>query len=578
MRKWTIYLAAICAMLFWALTFVWIKIALITYRPYEIVFLRLLLASALLTGVILLFRKRERIERRDLLYLMLVAFFEPFLYFLGEANGMRHVSSTLGSLIISTIPLVTALGAWLVLKEKITPFLGLGLLVSFSGVALLSMAEPDLSGLFSSIGGANLLSLYRDSIVLMLKPDSNDVLFRSKPEAYPYWEFTPATPGELSMGGQRYAYEGMVLTGMNIRLVVITPTRVHQGPLGTFRRFSVTLFLLVLLFYVVRRFWEYRAVFRSDSPPEGLGPPLILPLLPVAVLGIVILFTVAVSFGILRSLGRSMGKLEEATRRIAAGDLDFEPALPAGDSLASLAASMDAMRLRLKEEYQRRDRFILAVSHDLKTPLAVLEGYLDAFADGLADSPEKRESYLRVLREKTGVLSHRISHLVELARMTTVEWRQTFEDCDLSAFLKETLGLLSDEAAARGRRMEVDFRLSPGRRSALNRDMARRVLENLADNAETYSPPDSVLRASAREEGAEVLVRISNEGEGIPAERRGLVFEPFYRGDPGRNAGGFGLGLASVKSIVEAHGWGIDLESVPGGTTSFTVRIPTSRP
>ncbi|HOZ00530.1 MAG TPA: DMT family transporter [Candidatus Syntrophosphaera sp.] len=151
MRKWTIYLAAICAMLFWALTFVWIKIALITYRPYEIVFLRLLLASALLTGVILLFRKRERIERRDLLYLMLVAFFEPFLYFLGEANGMRHVSSTLGSLIISTIPLVTALGAWLVLKEKITPFLGLGLLVSFSGVALLSMAEPDLSGTLKGI-------------------------------------------------------------------------------------------------------------------------------------------------------------------------------------------------------------------------------------------------------------------------------------------------------------------------------------------------------------------------------------------------------------------------------------------
>ncbi|HOX13806.1 MAG TPA: HAMP domain-containing sensor histidine kinase [Spirochaetia bacterium] len=321
----------------------------------------------------------------------------------------------------------------------------------------------------------------------------------------------------------------------------------------------------------------YRAVFRSDSPPDELGPSLILPLLPVAVLGIVILFTVAVSFGILRSLGRSMGKLEEATRRIAAGDLDFEPALPAGDSLASLAASMDAMRLRLKEEYQRRDRFILAVSHDLKTPLAVLEGYLDAFADGLADSPEKRESYLKVLREKTGVLAHRISHLVELARMTTVEWRQTFEDCDLSAFLEETLGLLADEAAARGRRMEVDFRLSPGLRAALNRDMARRVLENLADNAETYSPPDSVLRASAREEGAEVLVRISNEGEGIPAERRGLVFEPFYRGNPGRNAGGFGLGLASVKSIAEAHGWGIDLESVPGGTTTFTVRIPAPR-
>ncbi len=324
---------------------------------------------------------------------------------------------------------------------------------------------------------------------------------------------------------------------------------------------------------------EYSAVFRSDSPAAEFGPSLFLPLLPVAALGTVILFTVLVSLGILRSLGRSMGKLEEATRRIAAGDLDFEPSLLPGDSLASLAASMDSMRRRLKEEYQRRDRFILAVSHDLKTPLAVLEGYLDAFADGLADSPDKRESYLKVLREKTGVLGHRISHLVELARMTTVEWRQTLEACDLSAFLAETLGLLSDEAAARGRKLAVDLRLQPARIADMNRDMARRVLENLLDNAETYSPPDSVLLASAWEEGAEVLVRISNEGEGIPADRRDLVFEPFYRADPGRNSGGFGLGLASVKSIVETHGWGIDLESVPGGTTSFTVRIPArSRP
>lgn len=208
----------------------------------------------------------------------------------------------------------------------------------------------------------------------------------------------------------------------------------------------------------------------------------------------------------------------------------------------------------------------------------MLEGYLDAFADGLADSPETRESYPRVLRQKTGILAHRISHLVELARMTTVEWRQTREACDLTAFLAETLGLLSDEAAARGRRLEVDFRLPEGRTAALNRDMALRVRENLVDNAENYSPPDSVLRASAWEEGAEVLVRISNQGAGIPADLRDLVFEPFYRADPGRNSGGFGLGLASMKSIVEAHGWGIDRTSIPGGTTCFTVRIPASRP
>lgn len=319
---------------------------------------------------------------------------------------------------------------------------------------------------------------------------------------------------------------------------------------------------------------DYRATFLVQTAAGDLNPSLFLPLLPIFVLGVVILFTVAVSLGILRSLGHSIERLEAATRAISEGNLDFQLALPAGDSLASLAASMDSMRRNLKEEYARRDRFILAVSHDLKTPLAVLEGYLDAFADGLADSPEKRDAYLKILREKTGLLAHRISHLVELARLTTVEWRQTLEDCDLSSFLSETLNRLADEAAARGRRLEVDFRLPKGIYVAMNRDMVLRIFENLVDNAENYSPRDTVLRAEAWSEKGEAFVRVTNEGSGISAGSRDLVFEPFYRADPGRNAGGFGLGLSSVKSIVEAHGWGIELQSVPGGLTSFTVRIP----
>lgn len=151
MKMWNTYLRAILAMLCWAVTFVWIKVALLTYRPYEIVFLRLVLASLLLFGAMFLSKQREKVAGKDMLYLMLVAFCEPFMYFLGEANGMQYVSSTLGSLIISTIPIVTAVGAWLFLREKIYPLLVVGLLVSFSGVALLSLSEPDLHGTLKGI-------------------------------------------------------------------------------------------------------------------------------------------------------------------------------------------------------------------------------------------------------------------------------------------------------------------------------------------------------------------------------------------------------------------------------------------
>ncbi len=145
------YVNAGLAMLFWSLTFVWIKVALRWYRPIEIVLLRLVLASFLLFTVMLIMRHKEKIQRKDLMHFMLVAFCEPFCYFLGEANGMQYVSSTLGSLIISTIPLVSAFGAWALLKEKITPLLIVGLIVSFSGVALLSFESPDLSATLKGI-------------------------------------------------------------------------------------------------------------------------------------------------------------------------------------------------------------------------------------------------------------------------------------------------------------------------------------------------------------------------------------------------------------------------------------------
>lgn len=151
MRNMLTYIKAALAMLFWSLTFIWIKVALRWYRPIEIVFLRLVLASVLLFVVMLLTRHKERMQKKDFWHFLLVAFCEPFCYFLGEANGMQYVSSTLGSLIISTIPLFTAVGAWIFLKEKITGLLIIGLLVSFMGVAILSFESPDLHATLKGI-------------------------------------------------------------------------------------------------------------------------------------------------------------------------------------------------------------------------------------------------------------------------------------------------------------------------------------------------------------------------------------------------------------------------------------------
>jgi drug/metabolite transporter (DMT)-like permease len=139
------YIKAILAMMCWSVTFVWIKVALQTYRPYEITFLRLVLASALLFLVMWIGKKSEKIKKKDYLHLLLVSFCEPFMYFVGEANGMQYVSPTLGSLVISTIPIFAAVGAWIILRERISALLLIGLLVSCSGVAVMSLGSGDLS-------------------------------------------------------------------------------------------------------------------------------------------------------------------------------------------------------------------------------------------------------------------------------------------------------------------------------------------------------------------------------------------------------------------------------------------------
>lgn len=148
------YIQAFFAMLFWAFTFIWYKVALRTYHPIEIVFLRLVLANILLFLAIGVMNHKQKPAKEDILRFMAVSFFEPFCYFLGEANGMQFVSPTLGSLIISTIPIVTFVGAWLFLKEKVTILLFIGLIVSFIGVAVLAFESTEI---WATVKGVSLL-------------------------------------------------------------------------------------------------------------------------------------------------------------------------------------------------------------------------------------------------------------------------------------------------------------------------------------------------------------------------------------------------------------------------------------
>lgn len=146
MEKLRLYSFAILSMLFWSSTFVWFKIAYENFQPFTIIFLRLLLAGVVLEIYARIFKQTEIIKKEDFKIFLLLSFCEPFCYFLGESFGLMFISATLGSLIISTIPLFTPIFTYVFLKEKLGLWGIIGLLISFLGLTFIIFENADLSG------------------------------------------------------------------------------------------------------------------------------------------------------------------------------------------------------------------------------------------------------------------------------------------------------------------------------------------------------------------------------------------------------------------------------------------------
>lgn len=279
---------------------------------------------------------------------------------------------------------------------------------------------------------------------------------------------------------------------------------------------------------------------------------------------------------LVRSLDESLARLQVATRRIADGDLDFALTLDGTDRIASLTRSFDQMRCQLKEQLDRSSRFLMGISHDLKTPLSSISGYVDAIRDGYADTPERLQRYAEILQAKTHLLEARISALIDYAKQETREWKLTLEATPLAAFLHDFAQHAEPDAVAHGHTFISDIAVDEKTLVTMDGDMVFRALENLVDNGFRHSEPGSRVYLASSETAAAISIRIENTGSFIPEEALPRVFDPLYRAQNSRQAKGFGLGLAVVKSVITSHGWSIRAHSERGASTVFEIVIPKS--
>ncbi|HVP17530.1 MAG TPA: HAMP domain-containing sensor histidine kinase [Spirochaetia bacterium] len=289
-----------------------------------------------------------------------------------------------------------------------------------------------------------------------------------------------------------------------------------------------------------------------------------------------LVFSSLMSVLILRSLNGSILKLEGATRRIAEGDLDFELPARGNDRIASLTRSFDRMRRALKEEYARRSRFIMGVSHDLRTPLTLIQGYVEAITDGFASEPDTQKKYLSIILDKTHALEAMIGELIEFVKMETGEWRMTHHDVALKGFLVDNARRFAEDARILKREFSWSVDVPETVFVRMDAGLFARALENLVGNAIRYTEENGKIAMTAAVGTTEAILSITDTGIGIPTEDIGKIFDPFYRGTNSRREQGFGLGLTTVRSIIESHGWNISVRSTVGQGTSFTIRMPVA--
>ena len=269
-------------------------------------------------------------------------------------------------------------------------------------------------------------------------------------------------------------------------------------------------------------------------------------------------------------LTRPLRQMAMAAERIAAGDYEARVGEGGPDELASLADSFNRMAHSLaKHERERRD-FIANAAHELRTPLTNLQGYLEGLRDGvIAPTPEQ----FRSLHEEAQRLVRLSRSLDALADNERPDREVRSEDVDVAQAVRSALEVARPGFEAKG--IAVDVNVPERLIARAERDGIAQVLANLLQNASRYTPAGGKASIRAEPRRTQVVVSITNSGEGIPAEDLPHVFERFYRVEKSRDAarGGAGIGLAIVKQLVEASGGMVGADS-NRSSTSFWFSLP----
>lgn len=275
-------------------------------------------------------------------------------------------------------------------------------------------------------------------------------------------------------------------------------------------------------------------------------------------------------------------ELSIATENIAEGNLDYEIKYQNNDEIGKFCIAFDIMRKKLKDslenqvKYEKSRRELIAsISHELRTPITSISGYVEGLEEGIASDTEMFQRYISVIKDKTEKLDHLIDDLFQYSQMELGQLNMNMERSNSMELFEEIFGNLEMEFIDNNINFTVKRPL-PNVEINLDHYRIRQVVDNLIQNAKRHVDSDGKISAGAKLKENNIQVFIADNGEGISKEDLQNIFEKFYRGEKSRSRqyGGVGLGLSICKYIIEAHGGRIWVDSKTGHGSTFYFTIP----
>lgn len=269
-----------------------------------------------------------------------------------------------------------------------------------------------------------------------------------------------------------------------------------------------------------------------------------------------------------------LNKIIEATEQYASGNMHYEFSVESEDEMGYLAASLNYMASEIARSEDNQKKFVANVSHDFRSPLTSIRGYLDAMIDGTIP-PELHEKYLSIVLNETERLTKLTNSLLTLNNLNTKGVILEKTVFDINGVIRNTAATF--EGTCRGKGITIELVLT-GEQMPVSADMGKiqQVLYNLLDNAIKFSHHDSIIKIETTERKNKVFVSVKDSGIGIPKDDLKLIFDRFYKSDlsRGKDKKGTGLGLSITKEIIHAHGEHINVISTEGVGTEFIFSLP----